>query len=124
MRRAVARAAPCSAGRRRGARARCRRRWRWSLRVGGDEQLDGVQRAGADLDLLGRVVLDQLLGVDPGDEVVVELEHAVEPQHVRDEVVGEERQRGRGRRAGARPASARSAAAICARLKNGTASPS
>ena len=31
---------------------------------------------------------------------------------------------GRGRRAGASPASARSAAAICARLKNGTAQPS
>ena len=37
-------------------------------------------------------MLDQLLGVDAGDERVVELEHAVEPEHVRDEVVGEQGQ--------------------------------
>ena len=34
----------------------------------GDDQLDRVHGAGADLHLLGRVVLDQLLAVDPGDE--------------------------------------------------------
>src|SRR4051794_34640775 len=60
--------------------------------VCGDEQVDGVQRAGADLDLLRRVVLEQLLRLDPGDERRLELEHAVEPQHVRDQVVGEQRQ--------------------------------
>ena len=32
--------------------------------------------------------------VDPGDERRVELEHAVDAQHVRDEVVGEQRERG------------------------------
>ena len=61
--------------------------------MGGHEQLDRVDRAGADLDLLRRVVLDQLLGVDPRDELRLELEHAVEPQHVRHEVVGEQRER-------------------------------
>src|SRR3954466_2597298 len=60
--------------------------------VGGDEQLNGVQRARADLDLLRRVVLEQLLRRDPRDQLGVELEHAVEPQDVRDEVVGEQRQ--------------------------------
>ena len=66
----------------------------------GDEQLDRVQRAGADLDLLGRVVVEQLATIDPADERRLELEHAVDPQHVRDQVVGEQRQRGdiRGRR--------------------------
>ena len=48
------------------------------------------------------------------------LEDAVEPQHVRDEVVGEQRQAVRGRARARCPTSARSAAAICARLKNGT----
>src|SRR4051794_8596323 len=61
--------------------------------VGGDQQLDRVQRAGADLDLLGRVVLDQLLGVDAGDQIGIELEHAVDAQDVWHEVVGEQRER-------------------------------
>ena len=61
-------------------------------RVGLHEQLDGMQRAGPDLDLLRGVVLDQRAGVDARDEVVVELEHAVDAQHVRDEVVGEQGQ--------------------------------
>src|SRR3954464_12463447 len=59
--------------------------------VGLDEQLDGVQRAGPDLDLLGRVVREALLLVDAGDELGVEAQDAVDAQHVRDEVVGEQR---------------------------------
>ena len=45
--------------------------------------------AGAQLDLLGRAVLEQLPGVDRPLELGVESEHAVEAEHVRDEVVGE-----------------------------------
>jgi len=45
----------------------------------------------------GRIIVPffkraQLAAIDPRDERVVEREHAVEPQHVRDEVVGEGRQ--------------------------------
>ncbi len=61
-------------------------------RVRLDQQFDRVQRDGADLDLLPRVVLEQRAGVDASHEVVVELEHAVDAQDVRDEVVGEQRQ--------------------------------
>ena len=62
---------------------------RSGARPGSDDQLDGVQRAGADLDLLGRAVLDQLLAFDPADQPRFELEDPVEPEHVRHEVVRE-----------------------------------
>ena len=52
-----------------------------------------MQRAGADLHLLGRVVLDQRAGVDPSHELVVEAQDAVEAQDVRDEVVREKGER-------------------------------
>ena len=67
-----------------------RRRRRVAVR--GHEQLDGMQRAGPDLDLLRRAVLEQQALLDPPDQALVELEHAVEPQHVRHEVVGEQGQ--------------------------------
>ena len=54
------------------------------------------------------------------DQTLVELEHAVEPQDVGDKVVGEQRQAVRCPRPARCPARWRSAAAICARLKNGT----
>ena len=60
--------------------------------AGRDDQLDGMHRARADLDLLGRAMLDQLLPLDPGHEPRGELQDAVEAQDVGDEVVGEHRQ--------------------------------
>ena len=51
-----------------------------------------MHRTRADLDLLGRAVLDQLPALDPADQLRVEPEDAVEPQHMGDEVVGEHRQ--------------------------------
>ena len=51
-----------------------------------------MQRAGTDLHLLTRVVLDQLLALDPVNQRRVKVEDAVEPEHVRNEVVGEHRQ--------------------------------
>ena len=51
-----------------------------------------MQGAGSDLHLLGRAVLDQLPAVDAGDERGGEVQHAVEAQHVGDQVVGEHRQ--------------------------------
>src|SRR5689334_6695052 len=55
---------------------------------GGDE-LDRVQRAGADLDLLGRSVLDQVTALDALRQCCVEAQDPVEAQDVGDEVVGE-----------------------------------
>ena len=57
-----------------------------------DDQLDRVERARPDLDLLAGIVLDQLLALDPLEQRGVVIEEAVEAQHVRDEVVGEHRQ--------------------------------
>ena len=87
----------------------------------GDDQLDRVHRAGPDLDLLGRTVLDQLAALDP-----------LRPGRAR--TPGPDRaaaraERGcrrtssarRGPRSARPPRGARSAAAICARLRNGTA---
>ncbi len=51
-----------------------------------------MHSARPDLDLLGRAVLDQLPAFDAGHQLGVEPQHAVEPQHVRHEVVGEHRQ--------------------------------
>ena len=62
--------------------------------AGRDDQLDGMHRARADLDLLGRAMLDQILPLDPGDEPRGEFQDAVEAQDVGDEVVGEHRQPG------------------------------
>ena len=87
--------------------------------VGLDQQFDRVQRAGADLDLLGRVVLDQLLALDPrapGRRRSAGRRRcaARAGRGCRRTASG-----GRGRSASASPESARSAAAIWARLKNG-----
>ena len=57
--------------------------------MAGGEQLDRVDRAGAQLDLLGAAVDEQLAGVDPRLQRRVEAQDAVEAQHVGDEVVGE-----------------------------------
>ena len=57
-----------------------------------DEQLDRVEGARPDLDLLRRAVLDQLLRVDPGHELRLEAQDSVEAEHVGDEVVGEHRE--------------------------------
>ena len=48
-----------------------------------------MDRAGAQLDLLGRAVDEELAGFDPRGQPRVEPEDAVDPQHVGDEVVGE-----------------------------------
>jgi hypothetical protein len=58
----------------------------------GDEQLDGVHPATADLDLGLRAGGDVLDALDAGEEVLVEAQHAVDPQHVRHQVVGEHRE--------------------------------
>ena len=47
---------------------------------------------GADLDLLGRAGSQELLAVDAGGELRRVAEHALHAQHVRDQVVGEERE--------------------------------
>ena len=77
----------------RGSRRSAPRSSGWGrFRGRGDEQLDSVDRARPDLDLLGRAVLDQLPALDSRDQLGIEPQHAVEPQHVRHEVVGEHRQ--------------------------------
>ncbi len=48
-----------------------------------------MDRAGAQLDLLGAAVIEQLAGVDPFLQRWIEPQDAVEAQDVRDEVVGE-----------------------------------
>ncbi len=53
------------------------------------EQLDRVHGAGAQLDLLGRAVLEQLAGFDRLLQGGVESQDAVDAEDVRDEVVGE-----------------------------------
>ena len=58
----------------------------------GDNQLDGVQCAGAKLDFLRAAVLDQLAPVDPGDQSRVQAQDSVETEHVRDQIVSEHRQ--------------------------------
>lgn len=61
----------------------------WREWGGGGDELDRVDGAGAQLDLLGAAVDEQLAGVDPCLQGGVEAQHAVEAKHVRDEVVGE-----------------------------------
>ena len=77
----------------RGARGPCRPGPRWRRRrpgvEGGDDLLDGVDGHGPDLDLLGRTVLEELVGLDAGQERVVVAEYAGEAEDVGDEVVGE-----------------------------------
>ena len=80
--------------------------------------------AGAQLDLLGRAVLEQLAGFDLALQGRVEAQHAVDAEHVRDEVVGEGGEAVEVARASATPMRSTSAAAIWARLKKGTGRPS
>ena len=91
--------------------------------VGGDEQLDGVQRAGADLDLLGGVVLEQLARRRCARRGRVRTRARRRGAGRGGRGCRRTASAGGGRASGARPASARSAAAICARLKNGTRAP-
>ena len=56
------------------------------------EPLAGVDRAGAQLALLCPAGLEQLAAVDARRQRLVEHQHAVEAQHVRQEVVGEDGQ--------------------------------
>jgi hypothetical protein len=63
------------------------------FRPGRDDQLDGMDRAGADLDLLGRVMGDQLLAVDAGHEHGSEAQDPVQAQHVRHQIVREHGER-------------------------------
>jgi hypothetical protein len=55
------------------------------------DELAGVHRGRTDL-ALGAAGLEELAGVDAAGQLRVVTEHAVHAQHVRDEVVGEDRE--------------------------------
>jgi hypothetical protein len=57
-------------------------------------ELDRVQRASPDLDLLSGSMLNQLFPDNALEELGLEVQDPVEPQHVWDEIVGEHRQSG------------------------------
>ena len=82
--------APCSAARRRGARARCRPRSRsWPRARRRAARPRAARRRGSRPPRASRA-RSARRGRSAPTSAGVELEHAVDPQHVRDEVVGEQ----------------------------------
>jgi len=59
---------------------------------GPHDQLDRVHGAGSDLDFLAGAMLEQLAALDPLHQPRREVQHAIESQHVRHQVVGEHRE--------------------------------
>ena len=58
----------------------------------GDDQFGRVEGNGPDLDLFRRAGREEVAAFDPGQQVGVVAEDAVQPQDVGDEVVGEDGQ--------------------------------
>ena len=55
----------------------------------GDDLLHRVQGAGPNLDLFRRADFEELFAVDSSDEVVFEIQHAVNSQYMWNQVIGE-----------------------------------